>query len=101
MDQPGVRAVLDGGVCMVNPFRCKILHKKASLAVLSDERNAGLFSDAALEAIEAHIPWTCRVEERHTRYHGQGVDLLPFMLEHRENRVRKQNAQSGGKGTLA
>ena len=31
---------------MVNPFRCKILHKKASLAVLSDERNAGLF-DAA------------------------------------------------------
>ena len=30
-------------VCMVNPFRCKILHKKASLAVLSDERNAALF----------------------------------------------------------
>jgi hypothetical protein len=24
-------------------FRCKILHKKASLAVLSDERNAHLF----------------------------------------------------------
>ena len=34
LDHPVVRAVLDGAVCMVNPFRCKILHKKASLAVL-------------------------------------------------------------------
>src|SRR5258708_20790809 len=87
MDQPGVRAVLDGGVCMVNPFRCKILHKKASLAVLSDERNAGLFSDAELETIEAHIPWTCRVEERHTRYHDQEFDLIPLILKHHENLV--------------
>ena len=31
----GRPAVRDGAVCMVNPFRCKILHKKASLAVLS------------------------------------------------------------------
>ena len=43
MDHPIVRAVWSGAVCMVNPFRCKILHKKASLAVLSDERNAGRF----------------------------------------------------------
>ena len=100
MDQPVVRAVRDGAVCMVNPFRCKILHKKASLAVLSDERNAGLFSDAELEAIEAHIPWTCRVEERHTRYHGQVVDLLPFILEHRENLVLKPNDEYGGKGIV-
>src|SRR6266568_3553283 len=56
LDQPTVRAVRDGNVCMVNPFRCKILHKKASLAVLSDERNSDLFNDAELEAIEAHIP---------------------------------------------
>src|SRR5438067_2339964 len=48
LDQPMVRAVRDRAVCMVNPFRCKILHKKASLAVLSDERNARLFgSDEA------------------------------------------------------
>lgn len=43
LDQPVVRAVRDGNVCMVNPFRCKILYKKMSLAVLSDERNAHLF----------------------------------------------------------
>jgi glutathionylspermidine synthase len=98
MDHPVVRAVRDGAVCMVNPFNCKILHKKASLAVLYDERNANLFSTAEREAIEAHIPWTCRVEERHARYHGQTVDLIPFILQHRENLVLKPNDEYGGKG---
>ncbi len=100
LDQPVVRAVLDGAVCMVNPFRCKILHKKASLAVLSDERNVGLFSAKEQEAIEAHIPWTCRVEERYALYHGQSIDLVPFILEHRENLVLKPNDEYGGKGII-
>jgi hypothetical protein len=30
LDSPVVQAVKDGAVCMVNPFRCKLLHKKAS-----------------------------------------------------------------------
>ena len=85
---------------MVNPFRCKILHKKASLAVLCDERNTDLFNDAELEAIEAHIPWTCRVEERHASYHGQRIDLLPFILDHREKLVLKPNDEYGGKGIV-
>jgi hypothetical protein len=100
MDHPVVRAVLDGNVCMVNPFRCKILHKKASLAVLCDERNADLFSLDELEAINAHIPWTCRVEERIATYHDQKIDLLPFILQHRENLVLKPNDEYGGKGIV-
>src|SRR5205823_13368506 len=82
LDQPVIQAVRDGNVCMVNPFRCKILHKKASLAVLSDERNSELFNDAELEAIEAQIPWRCVVEERNASYHCQNVDHLRFMLQH-------------------
>src|SRR5918912_2129444 len=73
-----VRAVRDGAVCMVNPFACKILHKKASLAVLSDERNARLFTAEERAAIDAHIPWTRRVEERTTRWRARTVDLVPF-----------------------
>lgn len=98
MDQPVVKAVLDNAVCMVNPFRCKIMHKKASLAVLSDERNAGIFSAKEREAIEAHIPWTCRVEERKATYHGQMIDLIPYIMEHREELVLKPNDEYGGKG---
>src|SRR5918992_5635514 len=67
VDNPVLRAVREGTVCMVNPPRCKILHKKASLAVLGDERNAHLFSEEQREAIEAHIPWTRVVEARKTR----------------------------------
>src|SRR6266702_493591 len=99
-DQPVVRAVRDGAVCMVNPFRCKILHKKASLAVLSDERNADLFTAEEREAIDAHIPWTCRVEQRHARYHDQAIDLIPYIVEHRENLVLKPNDEYGGKGIV-
>jgi glutathionylspermidine synthase len=66
LDHPVVRAVRDGAVCMVNPFRCKILHKKASLAVLSDERNARHVHGGRAGGDRAHIPWTRVVEERHT-----------------------------------
>src|SRR6266567_1935159 len=100
LDHPVVRAVLEGAVCMVNPFRCKILHKKASLAVLSDERNASLFTPEEQEAIEAHIPWTCRVEERQARYRGHTIDLIPYIFEHRENFVLKPNDEYGGKGIV-
>src|SRR5579864_6341767 len=84
LNQPILRAVRDGAVTMVNAFRCKLLHKKASLAVLSDEQNAGRFTAVEREAIAQHIPWTRRVEERQTTYRGVDVDLIPFILEQRE-----------------
>ena len=97
---PVVRAVRDGAVCMVNPFRCKLLHKKASLAVIQDERNRALFDAEEQAAIAAHIPWTRRVEDRRTVYRGQPVDLLPFIHEHREQLVLKPNDEYGGKGIV-
>lgn len=100
LEHPIVRAVLDGAVCMVNPFRCKILHKKASLAVLSDERNASLFSAAERDAIDSHIPWTRVVEERRTMHEGREVDLLPYLAEHRERFVLKPNDEYGGTGIV-
>ena len=95
-----IRAVQSGAVCMVNPFRCKLLHKKASLAVLSDERNVGLFSDVECQAIAAHIPWTRVVEERKTRYRERTVDLVPFIIEQRQRLVLKPNDAYGGAGIV-
>ena len=100
LDHPVIRAVREGRVCMVNPFRCKILHKKASLAVLSDERNAHLFSPAQREAIDEHIPWTRLVEDRRTLFHGVPVDLLTFAAGHREQLVLKPNDEYGGTGIV-
>ena len=100
LDHPVVRAVRDNAVCMVNPFRCKILYKKASFAVLGDERNAHLFSADELDAIHAHIPWTRAVVERKTTYQGQDIDLLPFILKHKDSLVLKPNDDYGGHGIV-
>lgn len=98
LDSPMIRAVRDRAVCMANGFRCKILHKKASLAVLSDEKNAHLFDADEQAAIDAHVPWTRTVVERQTRFEGRDVDLVPFMAEHRAQLVLKPNDDYGGAG---
>lgn len=100
LDHPVIRAVREGAVCMVNPFRCKILHKKASLAVLSDERNAELFTPAQRAAVRAHVPWTRVVEERGTEHDGGRIDLLPWIAENRERLVLKPNDEYGGTGIV-
>jgi uncharacterized circularly permuted ATP-grasp superfamily protein len=85
---------------MVNPFRCKLLHKKASLAVLSDEDNARLFSPQQRQAIESYIPWTRNVTERRTRFHAEEIDLVPFLSDHKDRFVLKPNDEYGGKGIV-
>jgi uncharacterized circularly permuted ATP-grasp superfamily protein len=85
---------------MVNPFRCKILHKKASLAMLSDETQAHLFTADEQAAIERYIPWTRVLEERYTFYKGERVDLLPFLVKNKNEFVIKPNDEYGGKGVV-
>ncbi|MDB4875033.1 MAG: Circularly permuted ATP-grasp type 2 [Gemmatimonadetes bacterium] len=100
LDHPILRAVRDHKVCMVNPPSCKILHKKASLAVLHDERNAYLFDQVEREAIAASIPWTRVVEERKTTVNGAHVDLLTYIAGNRDQLVLKPNDEYGGKGIV-
>lgn len=99
-DHSILRAFRDGAVCMVNPPACKILHKKASLAVLHDERNSYLFSNEEQEAIDLSIPWTRVVEERHTIHENADIDLLPFIADHKDQLVLKPNDEYGGKGIV-
>jgi hypothetical protein len=100
MDHAVVKAVRDGNVCMVNPFRCKILYKKTSLAVLSDDRNQHMFSEAERQSILAHIPWTRTVEERQTTYGDTPIDLVAFILKYQERFVLKPNDDYGGRGIV-
>lgn len=118
MEHPVVRAVRAGHVCMINPFRCKILYKKASFAVLSDERNAHLLNANELAAVQEHIPWTRVVAERKSqpplvrtacpetvkeaarKVTGQTVDLVSFILANKDALVLKPNDDYGGKGIV-
>jgi uncharacterized circularly permuted ATP-grasp superfamily protein len=100
VETPLLQALAARAVCMVNPPRCKVLHKKASLAVLSDERNAALFSPEERAAIAAHVPWTRVMEERRTEHAGAAVDLVPFVVAERERLVLKPNDDYGGAGIV-
>jgi hypothetical protein len=100
LNHPIFRAVRDGAVCMVNPFACKMLYKKASLAVLSDERNVHLFNAAERQAITDHIPWSRIVEERRTLYQDQPVELIPFIQQNQDKLVLKPNDDYGGRGIV-
>jgi len=85
-------------VCMANSFRCKIPHKKAFFAVLTDERFAGLFSASEHRLVAAHVPWTRVVREGKTTHGGRPIDLVPFIRHYREHLVLKPNDEYGGTG---
>lgn len=97
---PLIRAYEDGNVCMANSFRSKIPHKKASFAILSDEKYEKLFTAKQLETIRRHIPWTRRVREGKTTYQKETVDLLEFLRRERERFLIKPNDDYGGKGVV-
>jgi uncharacterized circularly permuted ATP-grasp superfamily protein len=83
-------AYLAGAVCVVNSFRAKLLHKKMSLALLSDDRYERLYSPAQRAAIRRHIPWTRRVRR----------ELAEDIARRRETLVLKPNDEYGGKGVV-
>lgn len=100
IDNPVFRAYRDGNVFMTNGVSAKMLAKKASLAFLSDERNANLFDATQTAAIQAHIPWTRLVETRSTYHNGQKVDLLSFLSDRKDQFVLKPNDEYGGTGVM-
>lgn len=100
MNSDVVRAVRDGAVFITNSFSSKLLAKKASLAILSDEANAHMFTATELEAIHAHIPWTRRIQDRKTTYEGQEIDLLDWVANNRDKLVIKPNDEYGGSGVV-
>ncbi|HKW73263.1 MAG TPA: hypothetical protein VJQ08_10595, partial [Candidatus Dormibacteraeota bacterium] len=83
-------AYVAGKICVVNSFRAKLLHKKMSLALLSDPRYARLYTSAQRTAIRRHVPWTRRVR----------AELAEDIARRREKLVLKPNDEYGGKGVV-
>jgi hypothetical protein len=95
-----IEAARDRAVVIVNPFRCKPVHKKAIFAVLTDDGVQGLLTDSERAAIRAHVPWTRRVREGRTNRYGEQIDLTADILARREELVMKPNDEYGGKGVF-
>jgi hypothetical protein len=95
-----LKAAAERAATIVNPFRCKPIHKKAIFAVLTDDELQPSFSAAERAAIAAHVPWTRRVSDGKTLRHGREIELLSFVRENREQLVMKPNDEYGGKGVF-
>jgi uncharacterized circularly permuted ATP-grasp superfamily protein len=85
-------------VCVANSFRCKIPHKKAFFAVLTDERRSRLFTDSERALIRRQVPWTAIVREGRIHRDGSTIDLVPHLRRHRDRFVIKPNDEYGGTG---
>ncbi|MBK8315151.1 MAG: hypothetical protein IPL01_14525 [Acidobacteria bacterium] len=95
---PLLKAYLNHDVCMVNCFRCKMVHKKAGFEILTDELYRHWYSAKELEVIEKTVPWTRVIRERKTDYRGDRIDLVEYIRKYRENFVLKPNDDYGGHG---
>jgi len=91
-------AVKNHDVCLINPFRAKLVHKKSLFAMLTHEQNQHWFDAEQQATIQRHIPWTRRVEQTKTIYRGQAVDLCDYIAQHKDDFVIKPNDEYGGKG---
>jgi uncharacterized circularly permuted ATP-grasp superfamily protein len=95
---PLIRAYVNHDVCVVNPFRCKIIHKKAVFEMLTDETRHDWFTSSEKEAIHHTVPWTRRVSDRKTTRKTRRINLLEFIRSNRSRLVLKPNDDYGGHG---
>src|SRR5579864_6474192 len=93
-----VKAYEAQAVCVANNFRCKIPHVKAFFAVLTEQKNATLFSSEELDVIRRHVPWTRVVEDVKTDYQGQPIALLDYIRKNQKDLVLKPSDEYGGTG---
>jgi uncharacterized circularly permuted ATP-grasp superfamily protein len=95
-----VRAYEARAVCVANSLRCKLAHKKAFFAVLTDPANAGMFSSEELAIVRASVPWTRLLAHAKTEKDGRQTDLPELAARERERLVLKPNDEFGGKGVV-
>ncbi|MDQ3013273.1 MAG: hypothetical protein M3X11_21530 [Acidobacteriota bacterium] len=98
LNHPLVRAARERAVCVANSFRVQMMFKKTMFALLDDPAYEHLFSADELASLRRHVPWTRKLRAGLTTYRGRKIDLLDFLVSHREQLVLKPNSDYGGRG---
>jgi hypothetical protein len=96
---PLLDAVREGAVCMVNSFRSELLGHKAIFALLTDPAYEFGLTSRERETIRNHVPWTRQMfDGRTTDPNGNEIDLVEYVVEHRDRLVLKPTHDFGGHG---
>lgn len=98
---PIIGAVARGEVALFTPMDAELFGSKAALAMLSDEANRHLLSDAECAALDRILPWTRMARPGPvTLEDGSTVDLAEYALRHPGDLVLKPTLLHGGRGVL-
>lgn len=98
-EDPLWRAVRDRAVSTLcgHPLGV-LLDDKGLVADLSEALESRTLDAALVEGLSDVVPWTRRVLDGPTSFHGERVDLLAFVRENRERLVLKPCIGLGGTG---
>jgi hypothetical protein len=73
---------------------------KGMFALLTGPECQGMFDVETEATLRRHLPWTRMVRDGRTDFHGETIDLLPFINRHRERFALKPTIGYGGKGVV-
>ncbi|MDH6135825.1 hypothetical protein P3T37_005242 [Kitasatospora sp. MAA4] len=98
--RPILAAAEQGRVELFATLETELYGAKGCLAVVSDERHRSSFDAAELGLIDTLLPWTRMLADRKVDAEGEWVDMVPYVLAHREEFVLKATAGHGGLDVL-
>ncbi|MBV9822334.1 MAG: hypothetical protein JO144_08830 [Actinobacteria bacterium] len=98
--EPVLDAVARGEVAIFTPMEVYLYGSKGSLAILSDEANRHLLSDAERDSVDRLLPWTRMLRPGPVTVDGERVDLYDYVLGHRDELILKPTLLYAGKGIV-
>ena len=98
IDAAPVQAALDHGCLLVGTQTSTFLSSKLTMGLLSEGRPWMSAAERAL--VGKYVPWTRFLSGRRTTWGDQTVDLVRFVVDHRELLVLKKSLGMSGKQVL-
>jgi len=96
--EPLLAAAERGEVAIFTPMDADIYTSKGALAMLSDESNQHVLTDAERAAIGRLLPWTRPLRSGPVTVDDEKVDLEQYLLTNREELILKPMLLWGGQG---
>ncbi len=84
LSHPLLEAYRSRAVCMVNSFRAELGQRRAFLELLTDETVTAHLPAADRKLLHNTIRWTRVLSARKVQHNGDEVDLLDWVLKHRD-----------------
>lgn len=94
VDTAPVQQALDQGCLLVGTQTSTFLSSKLTMGLMSEGRPWMSAAERAL--VDRYLPWTRVLSDRRTTREGETIELLPYVLKHRESLVLKESVGMSG-----